>query len=594
MAPKKRKAGKHSADISPVLPQFSGGRNAWLLPLLGALALVFSWLAALGGVSDGTMDLRFVFNNDTLWPYGVFRDIFLDDGYPASGWRHGQALFYFPDFAFLWPLFALFGPVAAIYAFSLLQTAFAAAGWILLCDRVFGKSPARRCVVLLLHAATFLILAWREGGLFMLQLTGVWHYGAWTCVPWLLWLSMRVLDFPANGRPLLPSAAALAAAVAVTVASDLVLAPWFVGPAAAAALFSARLRSAGIYAAVLAAGLGLGWALYKFDPLDNVTFGASEVANWERLSHHLRLFKFFLEQFARREPAAFLLLPAFAAAALWQLAGEFSAPNRKKAKGAGFHPRRFVFAFVPLSIAGAAAGGALQGLNFLHYLHPIQDMRYVLPIFFFPLFIGWALLDFPRIKTPPPPRAFVAACALMLLLSVPKAARLDFAALNPFETPFQKCFAQNARQRGWTGAMASVHYNLAMFLNPDAEQENYIKGYVPENLPPGERAFHFSSILTNWRRASGEFQVVAVNAHHGRLFARPPRDRDIGCPVSDPACLRENINSGLPLSDGVVRAAFGDPAEIVECAGIGLYHYDPPLRFDFSENPNGAVLGRKF
>ena len=592
MAPKKRKAGKRPANISPVPPQFSGGRNAWLLPLLGALALVFSWLAALGGVSDGTMDLRFVFNNDTLWPYGIFRDIFLDDGYSASGWWHGKALFYFPDFAFLWPLFALFGPVAAIYAFSLLQAAFAAAGWILVCDRIFGKSPARRCVVLLLHAATFLILAWREGGLFMLQLTGVWHYGAWTCVPWLLWLSMRVLDFPANGRPLLPAAAALAAAVAVTVASDLVLAPWFVGPAAAAALFSARLRSAGIYAAVLAAGLGLGWALYKSDPLDNHRFGASEVANWERLSHHLRLLKFSLDEFVGREPAAFLLMPAFAAAALWQLAGEFSAPNGKKTKGAGFHPRRFVFAFVPLSIAGAVAGGALQGLNFVNYLHPIQDLRYVLPIVFFPLFIGWALLDFPRMK--PPPRAVAAACALMFLLSVPKAARLDFAALNPFETPFQKCFAQNARQRGWTGSLASAHYNLAMFLNPDAEQENYIKGYVPGNLPSGERAFHFSANLTNWRRASGEFQVVVVNAHQGRLFARPPRAQDAGCPVSEPACLRENINNGIPMSDSVVRAAFGDPAEIVECAGVGLYHYDPPLRFDFSENPNGAVLGRKF
>ena len=594
MAHKKRKAAKRSANIAPASPQFFGGWGAVrLLPLLGALALVFSWLAALGGMSDGTMDLRFVFNNDTLWPYGIFRDAVLDDGYPMSGWGVGPAPYYFPDYALLWPLFALFGPAAGTHVFSLLQVFLAAVGWILVCDRVFGKSPVRRCVVLLLHAATFLILAWRESGLFMLQLTGVWHYGAWMCLPWLLWLSLRMMEVPSGGRLVPANVAALVLAVAVAVPSDLVLAPWFVGPAAAAAALSARPKNAGIFAAALAAGMVLGWTLYKFEPLDNPNLPGVSGSNYNPalFERNLRLLWRPLSHMARIDPMEFLLLPAFAAAMLWQLAGEFSAwkRGRREERGEFFHARRFVLLFIPLSVAGAAAGGVLHGLSMLGYLHPIQDLRYVLPIVLFPLFVGWALLDFPRANWPPP-RAVAAACVLAVLLSVPKAARLDFAALDPFETPFQKCFAQNARQREWTGVIAPGFYVLPMFLDPDAGMENYINLYAPQD----KNAFQFNSFIANWRRGSGEFQVVAVNAHQGRLFSRPPRARDAGCPVSDPACLRQHINSGLPLSGGMVRAAFGDPAEIVECAGIGLYHYDPPLRFDFPENPDGTTIGRKF
>ena len=85
--------GKRPANISRSAARAAqfGGRDAWLLPLLGALALIFSWLAALGGVSDGTVDLRTIFDNDTLRASAAFRDMFLDDGYSASGWTHGKS-----------------------------------------------------------------------------------------------------------------------------------------------------------------------------------------------------------------------------------------------------------------------------------------------------------------------------------------------------------------------------------------------------------------------------------------------------------------------------------------------------------------------
>ena len=590
---RKKKAGKSPAPAkagvqAPLAP--SGAQSEWLLPALGALALVFSWLAALGGVSDGTMDLRHVFNNDTLWGYGIFRDMFLDDGYPVSGWRVGNAPFYFPDMALLWPLFALFGPVAGMYLFSLLQVFLAAIGWILICDRMFGKNPLRRCAVFLLQAATFLLFAWRESGLFMLQITGTWHYGAWACLPWLLWISMRMLSTPAP-----VNIAALVLAVAFVVPSDLVLAPWFVGPAAAAAAFSARPKNAVIFAAALAAGMALGWALYKLNFTGSPAVNYMEVSRLDpaQFGRSLQSFLNSLSRMAKIDPLEILLLPAFAAAVLWRAAGEWSAWKRKGERGRDFHARRFVLFFVPLSMAGAATGGVVNGMGDLNYLHPIQDLRYVLPVVLFPLFAGWALLAFPKMKFPPH-RAALAACACAIALALPKAARMDFTALDPFATPFQKCFAEHAQKRGWTGAVLSAFFYLPVFSNPDAELKNYVKSWAPFGKPAGENQYMYSPQLTNWHRARGPFQVVVANFHQGLLHTRPPRAQDAGCPVSEPSCINEHGSAGLPLHDRVIRAAFGDPAEIVECAGVGLYHYDPPLQFGISGKSSEQALGNKF
>ena len=590
MARKKHKITKRPAKSAGVSASVAGGRDAWLLPLLGALALVFSWLAALGGVSDGTMDLRHVFTNDSLWGYGVFRDAVLDEGYPIAGWGLGPAPYYFPDHALMWPLFALFGPAAGMYLFSLLQVFLAAVGWILICDRVFGKNPLRRCAVFLLQAATFLLFAWRESGLFMLQFTGTWHYGAWACLPWLLWLSMRTLAIPAP-----VNIAALVLAVAVVVSSDLVLGPWFVGPAAAAAFFAARPKIAGIFAAALAAGMALGWALDQLNPASGYAFEEyqSNAFDAARFASNFAVLLRLLGDIAKRDPAEFLLMLAFAALFLRQAAGEFLAKKKDGARGQIFRSRRFVLAFVLLSVAGAAAGGVLHGMSRANYLHPIQDLRYVLPVVLFPLFAGWALLAFPGMRFPPR-RAALAACACAVALALPKAARMDFTTLDPFATPFQKCFAENAQKRGWTGVVAPAFFYLTVFSNPDAGLKNYIGTWAPFGKPPGENQFMYSRFLANWHRARDPFQVVVANLHQGLLHTRPPRAQDAGCPVAEPSCLNAHGNAGIPPHDRIIRAAFGDPAEIVECAGVGLYHYDPPLQFGISENSSGQEIGNKF
>ena len=110
---------------------------------------MLAYLAALAvtGV-DRTSLLDFLFNVDTLRPWLVFHDAFLSDLYPASGWRHGVATFYFLDYALLWPLFAL--GVDFRIATLLLPLLFAivsAGGWIFVCDALYTKSWRRRALM---------------------------------------------------------------------------------------------------------------------------------------------------------------------------------------------------------------------------------------------------------------------------------------------------------------------------------------------------------------------------------------------------------------------------------------------------------------
>ena len=601
MARKNAGRRKRSAGVASASPQFSGGRDAWILPALGWLALVFAWLAALGGVSDGSIDWRKTFDHDALRSYGVFRDLFGGEGYSALDWWLSKAPSYFPDFAFQWALFALGVDLqAALYIFPLTQVAFAAAGWILVCDFLFGKSPVRRAAVLLAHAATFLSLAWDESQIFNLQMVSVYHYGAWACVPWLLWLSLRMLDAPPpSARP--GRIAALVFALTIVTASNLLIAPWFLIPSALAALLSARFKQSAVFIAVLAAGTALGLAVAGAIPYDNAvsikhryqTYDTSW-ASWLNVLIPLRG---HLVETVSRDPLKCMVMLAFAAALCVKLAPKLRELGAKQARRE-FRPRLFVLLLILISIIVPVAALINHGNILATYLvHPITALRYLFPTFFFPLFVGWALLEWktPRWRIRPAALA-AAACAAALALSVPKLTRIDFAAMDPFATPFQKCFAENARRLEWTSGIAPIHFVLQMFANPDAGMENY--NWVRIKWAEAGRSSLLSPFgIVNHNRRGEEAQFVVSNARNGRIFFRPPRTSDQGCPFDNygPCLGWEGV--GDIVTDGAVKGAFGEPAEIVECAGIGLYHYDPPLRFEFSDSSSQSefeFIGNKF
>ena len=597
MARKKRKAIKSPQVSRPVPLAETGGLSAWGLPALGWVALVFSWLAALGGVSDGSIDWRNIFEHDTVRVAAVFRDMFGGEGYPAFGWWVAHALFYFPDYAFQWPLLALgLDMTATLYIFPLLQVGFAAAGWILVCDFLFGKSPVRRAAVLLLYAASFLLLAWGQSQVFIMLMLSVWHYGAWTCVPWLLWFSLRLLNSP---RPGPGKIAALVFASAVAAASDLLSVLWFALPAVLAALPSAKLNKFAVFASVLAAGVALGVAVDHMAPWegrrgigDNVQLTRASLI--DRLNVIIVL-GLHLRDFVLGDPLEFIVMLAFAAALFTRLWREFKRFRAKKAKREEFHPRLFVLLLIPISIAACVAATINHGHIHTHYhVHGVTAMRYMMPFFFFPLFVGWTLLEWKDRSWKVRPAALAAAaCAAAVGISAPKLARIDFAAMDPFATPFQKCFAENAKRLGWTSGIGSVHFSLLTFLNPDAGMENYT-WVGTEWREAGQSSLVMIATNANPHRRGKEAQFVTANAHNGAIFVRTPRAGDKGCSFSNygPCLGWENRN--VFITDDAVAGAFGEPTEVVECAGIGLYHYDPPLRIDSSEFQEWEEIGRRF
>ena len=579
---------------APLAP--TAAQSEWALPALGALALVGAWLAALGGVVDGAISLNYVVNIDTVRPHLIFRDLFTEDGFPFSGWRQGDAPFYFPDNFLLWPFFGLgAGLVFALCLFPLAQSAFAAVGWILVCDFLYGKSPVRRFAVLALHAACFLTLAWRGGDVHFSLIVWGWHYGAWAAAPWLLWLSLRLLSGP--GAP--GAAAALAAVLAATVASDLLIVPWFVAPAAlSVVLLSGKggfnRRACFAFFAALAVGVVVGRALFHLVP--DIKGASPAALNLEKFGFAVRATVQNHWAIVSRNPAEALLWAAFAFVALRRAAAVFRPGARRNLPptlalspgGAG----KFMALFVPAAMLFALFAPLATGtvISFAEIAGESGDFvgrhnRYSLPFLLFPLFVGWALLPgagLPRAKS-----AAVGVFAALLLASAPKAARVDFAALDPFNTPFHQCVAENARRLNWRGGISTPFIGLMLVENSAASVLRMLPIGVFRRPQAGQSFMVVDSPASNRHRFNGEFQFVVVNFLNQRAFYDAP------LPGEDGDLFQPDLANYL-LDPETARAAFGEPREEIDCAGIGLFHYDPPLKFDFShlENPYLAPVAR--
>ena len=590
------------------------GKAAWLLPGLGVLALVAAWLAALGGFSDGTLRLWHLFELDSLRPWLMFHDAFLSEDYPVRGWRHGVAPFYFPDFAVLWGLFAAgLGLREGMLLYALLQPALAAGGWILVCDRLFGKSPARRAAVLLLQALALLAAAWRGEDLFLVQTMFGARYGSWALLPWLLWLLLRTLDAGgAKAGPFHPqklaAGGALLAGLVLAVASDLTFLPWLLAPAGLALLFMVGLKKARgndffLFAAVFVLCVPLGRGLHRsFGFAENRNTEAFTSFNPERSWTALADLGGAFAYGAGRNPAEALAWILFAVAAAWLGLSVFR-PSRPLAKF--FIPPKtragiFVALFVPLSAAAAlgavvATGNAVPRQWFEFNLN--TALRYVLPALYFPLFAGWALLPWrPGLFRVRPAPAACACFAAVVLLSAPKALAIRAAALEPFNTPFHQCFNAAAGRLGWRGGIASS--GMTHPLTADAG--NRVESMTPVGILRGETGrsrFYLDWTVYNRHHFSGDFQFVVANGFNGRVFDRLPHAaEERGCPPSGAEECEIVSSPALILDDAAIRGAFGEPDEIVDCAGVGLYHYDPPIRLDFSatDNPDFAQVGRIF
>ena len=634
MARRKRKtpssaASAHSRGAAPSASASAGpggfgaggkfGAAGVGLPLLCAAALVLAYVAALAGVAPGNPDSRGLgaFNSDAVpFPWFVFRDIFLSDAWPASGWRRNVSPFDFPETAALWALWGVFGDIrAGLWLAPAVYISLSAGGWMLVCDALYGKSPARRAAVILLHIPALLTLAWRGPDVFSPQLWVNFRHGTWTVLPWLVWLLLRAMEnFPRGKGPLRGRGrlAALAAALAVMVESDPAVLPWFVAPALfslACVVWLKKMRGAEFarIAAACGAGVAGGFLLRKIPPFQpHRSEGEYLGFNADQMAYAFSNLVAETSDLAARnipEAAAWL---AFVAVALWRLADVFR-PAKKSAGGlpralfgasgpGDSRTRLFMAVFVPASAAACVAAVLATGNFHQNYWRDnlAPALRYLYPAVYFPLFVGWALLPWDAPLFRKNGRALAAGFAVLaLLLAAPRAMSFSVAAADPFNSPLQKCFAENARRLGWKGGIATWFFSLPFAANPESGAERMMPVGVLRR-GAGESLLYLDWQVSNRHWFAGEFQFVVLNMFNGRAFGLPPEAGDLGCPAEEPSpCVPEG-HGALFLDEAAARGALGEPAEVVECAGVGFYHYDPPLRFDLPENPDFARVGRGF
>ena len=514
----------------------------------------------------------------------------------------GPAPYFFPDLAIRWALTGLGADLAvSLYLAPLLQTALAAAGWVLVCDFLFGKSPARRFVVLALHALPLLIVAWRGADVFYAHLLTQFHYGAWAVAPWLLRLSLQVLE-PGGGKkedafPPVVLSAGLVALLSATAASDLFIAPWFVAPMGGSAVLLAlagRLawRRVFQFVGLLAAGLvlgrfvlfefgvSLGFEAAKYTPGKELGLGATFQAMGVTLAH--------LWNLAGRNPAEAAVYLVFLFAAGWRAAAALKPSLRGRIPSALKVPEglrhSLAAVFVPAAmlstlVIAAAAGLALDIFGYMDPKAPAHFvignlLRYYLPVLFLPLFAGWAILPGRAFRA----AAFPALAVCAAAVAAPKIARIDFAALDFYGAPLYQCFAENARRLNWRAGIGALGFDRLFLEVPGAEVERMMAVGTFRRPQPGQS---FIVADQNYNlNLSGKYDFAVLNFHNGRIFGEPPLPGEEGCADGPEACL---VADNSILDAAAARAAFGEPKEEIECEGLGFWHYDPPLNFNFPD-----------
>ena len=613
---KKRKAGRGAPGRAE--SRLSGGRvrsgdgpfARWEivgLPTLGILALVGGWLAFLGALSNGHLNWNDFLESDTLRPWLKFRDLG-QGGLFLGGWEK-KLMAWVPDIALLWGMFALGADFRVAHlAFPLLLAALSAVGWILVCDFLFGKSPVRRAVVLLLHSLPMLAASRGELDVYYHHLVPLWRGGTLAMLPWLLWLALRAAT-ARDGRESGIRLLALGTVVAAIVASDLIVLIWFVAPAIGAALAlaligAAKWRGTIRLVGALAVAAVVGRALEN--PAAFFASGQGGLPSRLDFAHFAavgRVMVHLIGRVVERNPLEAVVCAAFVFVAV--VRGVAALFAGRKRGGINLPPpfsvpeaRGHLFAalFVPAAILVPLAM-TLTSPQFGEQLDPgkfySSSHRYFFTLFSFPLFVGWALLPWDgkffggraasRV-------ALAGACAAVLALSAPRAVSVSGTGLDPFATAFHKCFADNARKFGWTGGLAHVWAAFHLRANPDAG----IGRVLPVSVRRGAAAepeILFEPSVFNRHWFSGEFQFVAVNGFNGRVFHTTPSAAERGCPAARASeCVYPGHFGGI-VDDASVRAAFGEPSEVADCDGFGFYHYDPPLRFDFSGFERGELRG---
>lgn len=426
-----------------------------------------------------------------------------------------------------------------------------------------------------------------------------------TVLPWILGFWLRALGSDALSRqwPYLVGGGTL---LTLTVASDLIIGVWLVGPA----IFSfflliwrqhderAFLRNCFLrFVLAIVASIVAGLILATIpDNMPNRNTSNFLSPNLELAAVTLSGIINQLTAAISRVPVIALLWAVFSAIALWRfvivLMPQITRQERLDALvGVASVPaHRFIALLIPLSAVSGIVGQSLAGLAIFWHVDSGLELRYCLPLLYFPLFIGWVILP---MAFAGPPRKYaigmvvVGSCAVLfaagqLAFKADGFTRLDFT-----QSSFQQCFAENAQRLGWEAGIAVPFFCNQLEANEDAEIERMLPVAVVRR-GPGQSFMHLDYTVFNRHKFSGEFQFVVVNEHEERVFTVPPFAFD------DARSGAKGVN--WIINDKVARNLFGAPTEIINCEGVGLYHYEKSIQIVIPPgvDPDLAIIGQRF
>ncbi len=572
---KRRRRPRHKISEIPsdiVYPPW-----AWSHLLVGSAVLLLSYVALLGGFSDGVVVSENLFTGDFWLFQEIYNDIFIR-GLSPDGVRTGVAPMYFPCMVLWFALAAMFPPDVVWFLCGFLLHALGAAGWILVC-RCLGAGPLVQGAVPLAYAVQILLLAYGENELFLPAIVLVpIHSGTWSAIPYLLWTCLGY----SRAKVCL-----LFGLLTLIAASDVTIVPWFVAPAFLTIILQwwrkdIPSRPAAIWLVILTAATLLGYVMHlTLGPFEKgLNTGKFLTLRLEDLIASLMTFLHFMGALGR---LYWHLVPIWILFfVLWIRFGwvVFSRSNNGT--------RSFAAIFVVASAIATPSAMVVTGLvsspdAIIAPFWYAFESRYMFPLLFFPLFVGWPLLVVlsgwsEKIK--PQLRRYLPVSLVIIaaVLAVIKIWRFEYQRFAPFQTPYAVCLRDIANRLGWTGGIGVWGFLRNAVVDP----ENPISRALPvENLSiGGDRFFDYPLAIpwdaNNRHHFTGEFQVVVIDNFRGRRFVVEPRSQ------SD---ARQTSQCGdffptRSIDENVVRSVFGEPAQIFECEGVRLFHYDPPIRLN--------------
>ena len=246
--------------------------------------------------------------------------------------------------------------------------------------------------------------------------------------------------------------------------------------------------------------------------------------------------------------------------------------------------------FVPLSMLASLGGVIATGLfPFIDYesfiaaggfgdkryvkLDPPErgighSMRYMTPLFFMPLFIGW-ILYMPKLR-----EWFIGVVALLIaVVAMPQILAMDWQTLNPRSHPFYACLTDAAKRLNAKSVIAPV---LGREPYPVAGVD--WDSYIMVGAVRAEQGFFYVDKIGTAKEPNGSYEFVISNASGGKFSLQTPGREPFVCTYKEWHQCVNRFHLPTILDGQAIRAGFGEPSEVINCPGNSdIYYYNPPI-----------------